>query len=214
MSERALGNVSGTFYFAAGLAVDWRSVRVWEHTDMIARLPSILAALAIVVAPAAAQTPAPPSAPPGGAMPPATMAPMPGGSMGSPSAGAAEVTVTLKQQNNSNENGMAKLTQGPKGLVVELQTTIAPTSPQPVHIHRGTCAKLDPKPLYPLQNVTAGTDPQGKPIGVSVTTLPNVTLDQLTKGEYAINVHKSLNDIPTYVSCGDIQNANPTGTGK
>ena len=69
---------------------------------------------------------------------------------------------------------------------------------QPAHIHEGSCAKLDPKPKYGLSNVTDGK---------SSTTVP-VSLDTLTKGGLAINVHKSAEDLKTYVACGDIRGKN------
>ena len=124
----------------------------------------------------------------------------------------SQVTVTMTAQNNSNEKGTAVLSQTDKGLVVTLSLTPAPSAPQPAHIHKGSCAKLDPAPAYPLQNVTAGTTQGGMAAGTSTTTLTNVTLDQLTKGQFAINVHKSTSDLKTYVSCGDIKLANPSGT--
>jgi hypothetical protein len=66
---------------------------------------------------------------------------------------------------------------------------------QPMHIHEGTCAKLDPKPKYGLSNLENGK---------STTTIP-VKLADLQGGNMAINVHKSAEDIKTYVACGDIK---------
>jgi hypothetical protein len=104
------------------------------------------------------------------------------------------VTVVMKALNGSGENGNATLRDTPKGLVVTIHVKNA-KGPQPAHIHKGSCAKLDPKPEYALHNVVNG---------MSVTTVPGVTIAALT-GKSAINVHKSLTDIPTYVSCGDIK---------
>jgi len=139
----------------------------------------------------------------------------PAAAQNSPSAqmgAGTSVTVTLAPQNKSNESGIATLTQTSKGLQVVLTMTTVPTDPQPAHIHKGTCSTLDPKPAYPLTNVTKGTDAQGNPKGVSTTLLTNVTLNDLTTGTYAINVHKSVDDIKTYVACGDIKRGNPGGT--
>jgi hypothetical protein len=110
----------------------------------------------------------------------------------------------MAPENGSNESGIAKVTQTEKGLVVDLQMNTAPSAPQPAHIHRGTCAELDPAPAYRLKSVTKGTDQQGTPKGVSDTTLSGVTLAQLTGGSYAINVHESASEAKTYVSCGDV----------
>ena len=102
-------------------------------------------------------------------------------------------TVTMNQQNGSGETGTATLKDTPKGLVVTIHVKNA-KGPQPVHIHQGSCANLNPKPEYPLHNVVNG---------MSVTTVKGVTIMELN-GKSAINVHKSLSDIATYVSCGDI----------
>ena len=110
----------------------------------------------------------------------------------------ASVTVTMAPQNNSNESGTATLTQVGKDVQVVVDLTNAPAEAQPAHIHPGTCAKLAPAPKYPLSNVVNGK---------STTTLKNVTLTELTSGQFAVNVHKSANDLATYVSCGDIKPA-------
>ena len=77
--------------------------------------------------------------------------------------------------------------------MLELENPASP-DPQPAHIHKGTCAELDPTPLYTLTNVEGGK---------SETTV-NVALDKLTGSDLAINVHKSEPEIKTYVSCGNI----------
>ena len=40
--------------------------------------------------------------------------------------------------------------------------------------------------------------------GQSETEITGVTLADLQKGTYAINVHKSTKEVPIYVSCGSI----------
>jgi hypothetical protein len=70
-----------------------------------------------------------------------------------------------------------------------------PTDPQPIHIHMGTCANLNPKPTYPLATVQDAT---------STTTVKGITLASLENGDFAINIHHSTSDIPTYYACGDI----------
>jgi hypothetical protein len=122
------------------------------------------------------------------------------GTGGSPGHGAgmmmvkAPHTVTMKALNGSAETGTATLKDTANGLVVTLHVKNG-KGPQPAHIHKGTCAKLDPKPEEALHNVVNG---------MSVTTVPGVTIAMLLKTPHAINVHKSLTDLPTYVSCGDI----------
>jgi hypothetical protein len=108
---------------------------------------------------------------------------------------AASTTIPMKALNNSGETGTAMLRDTPRGLVVTIHIKNA-KGPQPAHIHKGTCAKLDPKPEEPLHNVVNG---------MSITTVPGVTIAQLKASPHAINVHKSLTDLPTYVSCGDVK---------
>src|SRR5262249_12254704 len=110
--------------------------------------------------------------------------------------GAADsIKVDLAPQSNSGESGTATLTkQGDKQTRVVLAVKGAPESAQPVHIHKGSCAKLDPKPAFPLSPVTGGKS----------ETVVNASIDELEKGGYAINGHKSAQDLKTYVFCGDV----------
>jgi len=105
----------------------------------------------------------------------------------------APLTVPLKALNGSGESGRAILRDTKAGLVVMLTLT-GGKGIQPAHIHKGSCAKLDPKPWYPLKNVINGK---------SSTTIPGVTIGEII-GKSAINVHKSLKEIPVYVACGDV----------
>jgi hypothetical protein len=107
---------------------------------------------------------------------------------------SSKVTVQLNPQNNSGETGTVTLTQDGNNVVADAHVSGAGSTAQPIHIHIGTCAKLDPKPTYPLTTVQNGA---------STTTLDNMKLSQLQNGNYAINVHKSTTDIGTYVACGN-----------
>ena len=109
-------------------------------------------------------------------------------------AGDKPMTVSITAQNGSGETGTATLTPQGDKTRVEVKLDGAPSSAQPAHIHEGSCAKLDPKPKYPLQNVVGGK---------SSTVLP-VSVSTLASGAYAINVHKSAEDLKTYVACGDL----------
>ena len=118
-------------------------------------------------------------------------------------AGAAmkhPIQVKLNPQPGSTEAGTATLLDGAKGLIVRLRVAGGPEgTPQPAHIHTGTCDNLGGV-KYPLKSVTNGT---------SETVIPDVTLATFSKGQWAINVHKSTSDLKTYVACGNIsQNAN------
>jgi Cu/Zn superoxide dismutase len=111
---------------------------------------------------------------------------------------AADKSITIKMvaENGSGEDGTATLTQIADGVrvVVELKNAPADT-PQPTHIHIGTCAKIKAAPEYPLANTVNGK---------GAATVAGVSLDDLLKGSYAVNVHKSGTDLGTYVSCGNI----------
>ena len=111
--------------------------------------------------------------------------------------GGKSVSVRMQAQNASGETGSAKLTaEGADKTRVEISLKGAPKgTPQPAHIHEGSCAKLDPKPKHGLENVVDGKS----------TTVVGASLESV-RG-MAINVHKSTDDIKTYVSCGDIGKA-------
>ena len=109
---------------------------------------------------------------------------------------ADSITVKLLPQSGSGQSGTATLTrQGDKQTKVVLSVTGA-AGREPVHIHKGTCAQLDPKPAFPLSPVVNGKS----------ETVVNAPLADLEKG-HAINGHKSAEDIKTYVFCGDIKPA-------
>jgi hypothetical protein len=106
---------------------------------------------------------------------------------------------TLHPQNHSGEVGNVTMTQDGDNVVVSVTTNNAPdATAQPIHIHKGTCDTLDPKPTYPLTTLQNG---------VSTTTLKNMTLAQLEDGNFAINIHHSTSDVPTYYACGNIPKA-------
>jgi len=106
------------------------------------------------------------------------------------------MTINLGAQNASGQNGQAFLNDTSGGLRVKLQVKNEPPgASEPAHIHQGTCAKLNPAPWKALNNVKNG---------VSVTTVPGVTIAQLKKAHYAINIHQSAANLQHYVSCGDL----------
>src|SRR3954470_1866535 len=77
----------------------------------------------------------------------------------------------------------------------------------PAHIHSGSCDQLGDV-VVPLDDVTY---PAGEHVGAEsahpVKTSINVVdmpLQELIDGDYAINVHKSAEEIGTYIACGDI----------
>jgi hypothetical protein len=118
------------------------------------------------------------------------MGPMPMASTG------PAMTVKLGSQNSSGETAVAILTPVSGGTSVSVKTTNGPMTAQPIHIHKGTCGTLDPKPMYPLTTLMNGS---------SMTFVKGVTPAQLLAAPYAINIHKSPTEATTYVACGDIK---------
>lgn len=109
---------------------------------------------------------------------------------------AHSMTINLGAQNGSKQDGQAFLNDTSGGLRVKLQVKNEPAgASEPAHIHQGTCAQLNPAPWKGLSNVVGG---------VSVTTIPNLTLADLKKAHYAINIHESAANLKHYVSCGDV----------
>ena len=121
-------------------------------------------------------------------------------SLGVAGVASAKMTPTqfkISPQNSSGESATATLLQEGSGvLLVTVRTRNGGEDPQPIHIHKGTCEKLDPKPLYPLTAVINGK---------SETKLKDVKLADLESGAYAINIHKSTKDVGTYVACGNLK---------
>jgi hypothetical protein len=116
-------------------------------------------------------------------------------SMQSSASPAPGLTVTINPQNSSGQSGTATLADTSGGLQVKVTLTGEPSgASEPMHIHKGTCAKLDPVPYKALSNVVNGS---------STTVVAGVTIADLQKGTYAINVHDEKN-LAHYVACGDI----------
>jgi Cu/Zn superoxide dismutase len=115
---------------------------------------------------------------------------------GSPGGGDERTTVPLAELVSSGQSGTATLTpQGDGATRVVVEVANSPDAPQPAHIHPGTCGDLDPLPAYPLTPVAGGS---------SETTV-SVTLGDLRRGRFAVNVHLSEEEIRTSVACGDIR---------
>jgi Cu/Zn superoxide dismutase len=111
-------------------------------------------------------------------------------------AAAATSTLTLKlnAQNGSGENGTATLTQTAGAVNVVISIPNGPAGPQPAHIHDGTCDGILGV-AYGLTSLANGN---------STTVIKGITIDQLLAGKYAINVHKSTDNMGNYVACANI----------
>ncbi len=120
--------------------------------------------------------------------------------------------------------------------------SFAPTSAQnemashPAHIHEGTCDDLNPKPLFPLTNVSEmgmmegmmGGTPEAddaamemsEPMGAETAfgvetsyTLVEASLEDIVAAGHAINIHESTENVENYITCGDIGGRIATGPG-
>lgn len=103
--------------------------------------------------------------------------------------------VPFVEQNGSGISGTATLVeQAGKTTVTVALTGASTTVEQPAHIHVGTCATLNPVPTYPLNNVVQGHS----------ETVVDASIDSLLASPFAINVHKSSEEISVYVACADL----------
>jgi hypothetical protein len=107
------------------------------------------------------------------------------------------VTVDMTEYDGSGVSGTAVLTDSPDGVIVDITLEGNVAGSHPAHMHEGTCDTMDPLvPIYPLADVDAD--------GKSVTTVPDITLADITTDPFVINVHDSLAELPVIVSCGNI----------
>jgi hypothetical protein len=105
------------------------------------------------------------------------------------------LNVTFAAQNDSGLSGTATLMeQGGQTMVMIALDGAEDGVEMPSHIHVGTCDNLDPAPTYPLNNVVDGK---------SDTTV-DVDIATLLASPFAINVHKSAEEITTYVACANL----------
>jgi hypothetical protein len=111
------------------------------------------------------------------------------------SADPAAVKFNLYAQNRPGETGTVTLEQIPGGVTIVVIMAGGQNGTQPIHIHTGTCAKLNPVPTYALTDIVHGS---------STTTIPGITLSDLLKGKYVIDVHESSANIDKYVACAPI----------
>lgn len=124
-----------------------------------------------------------------------------GGAAETEAAGAGEfVTFDLEELANSGvETGTASLTaeDGSTRVVVEARPDAeegdTESPPHPVHVHAGSCDDLG-EVVHPLTDLTGGLS----------QTVVDAPLSELLDGDFAINLHKSADEIDVYIACGDI----------
>jgi hypothetical protein len=106
------------------------------------------------------------------------------------------------------------LAGGIGAVTAQDSTTTAPTESHLAHIHKGTCANLDPAPQQNLNNVEPRKDDDGNiPDPQGILTSPQVLysetevdmkLDDMLTEAHAVNVHLSAEQPDVYIACGDI----------
>ncbi len=112
-------------------------------------------------------------------------------------AGASPSVLKIKlyAQNRPGETGTATFEQVSGGVEIVVKMAGGQNGAQPIHIHTGTCANLNPVHKYSLTSIVHGS---------SATTIPDITLGDLLKGNYVIDVHESSADTKRYVACAAI----------
>ncbi len=104
-------------------------------------------------------------------------------------------SIVLSSQNSSGQNGIATLEASKNQTVIKIKVLgYAPGIPQPAHVHSGTCEKPG-EIKYPLADILDGGS----------KTVLDVSINKLDKSDLVLNVHKSDEEINTYVSCGQIK---------
>jgi hypothetical protein len=115
------------------------------------------------------------------------------GCQGAPS--RESTVVQLKPLNSSGVTGTVTLTDvGDGRIVVDVEVDPDGNLDMPAHIHPGSCDALIPQPVHPLENVVNGS---------SITTV-RATLEELTGGGLAVNLHRSNDDLGTYTACAEL----------
>lgn len=105
-------------------------------------------------------------------------------------------------QSNSGETGLVSIVPNAAGdgIVVNVSIAGEPAGAvQPMHIHTGSCGPTLGGVYKPLQNLVDGH---------SVSNVNGLTISDLERGTYAINIHKGPGpNISTYVACANISKA-------
>jgi hypothetical protein len=110
-----------------------------------------------------------------------------------------EAKATFSELNDSGISGVTSLVTEGDTTTVSIWADGA-LGDHPTHIHEGTCADFDPNPQFPLTNVVLQTSSLS---GTSVTEV-EVSVEELLESPHLILIHKSQDEIGTYIACGDI----------
>jgi len=105
-----------------------------------------------------------------------------------------EAIFTLSEQNDSGQSGTVLLEEVGNQVRVTINLTNPTSTPEPAHIHIGSCPTPDAV-VYPLTSVVNGES----------VTMINATFEELrSQIPLAVNVHKSVEESDVYYACGDL----------
>ena len=119
-----------------------------------------------------------------------------GGGAGGNAGSAQPIEVSLEAGNESGQAGSATINSvkdGQVNIVVEVVSAVTEEQIQPAHIHKGTCAEIDPAVAYELFDVVQG-------IGAATV---DVEIEMLTASPHVVDVHVSGED-DAVAACGAI----------
>ena len=107
---------------------------------------------------------------------------------------AGVATFSMTELNDSNQNGVVTLVAlGEETWVGVSVTASGNSTPQPIHIHDGSCETLGGVDTALTELVN----------GRSETTVSK-SIDELTGGGLAVNLHRSAAEVSVYTSCGNL----------
>ncbi len=112
------------------------------------------------------------------------------------------VTVNMTPQGELGRTATASLRAIGVGLTRVVVNGAEPeAASHPLHIHKGICTDLDPTPAYALNDLKGGVS----------DTVVNVSLSDLSKSKFAIEMHASA-DNSAAIACGNIGQPSPDPT--
>jgi hypothetical protein len=117
------------------------------------------------------------------------------GSKKSDATGVRRLQVDLRAPGSSRRVGTATLTRlGGDRTLVKISVSNAPERLGPIHIHRGTCGNVTPKPTFTLGPVIRG-------VASPTVAAP---LGELLAEDYVLTIHKSPRQRATNMACGEL----------
>lgn len=104
-------------------------------------------------------------------------------------------SIIIEEQNFSGQNGIVTFEPLDSQTIVKIKSIGYPEEiSQPAHIHLGTCGTPG-EIKYPLVSLKNGE---------SETTI-SIDIENFRKSSLILNLHKSNEEINTYVSCGAVK---------